>query len=263
MCVFMTTEYDVIPGLNAEQLRDIVDSGPTALFATISGAHLYGFESPDSDVDLRGAFVAPLRDVLKLTPVEETLVIERIQDGIELDWVAHDIHKFMRLMPRRNGYVLEQLYSPLVVLGGPWLEELRELGQACVIRHLYHHYRGFTATQRKMLLKPDATVKAMLYAYRVLLTGIHVLRAGVIEANLSHLLIDHPLDGVDELIVRKRTGAEKQALKPADLMQHLPVLDRLEGEMEEAFKASTLPEEANNRPALDDYIVRARMALGT
>jgi hypothetical protein len=27
------------------------------LFATISGAHLYGFPSPDSDFDLRGAHV--------------------------------------------------------------------------------------------------------------------------------------------------------------------------------------------------------------
>jgi len=30
------------------------------LFATVSGAHLYGFPSPDSDYDLRGAHVAPV-----------------------------------------------------------------------------------------------------------------------------------------------------------------------------------------------------------
>jgi len=34
------------------------------LFATISGAHLYGFPSPDSDFDLRGAHVLPL-DLVK------------------------------------------------------------------------------------------------------------------------------------------------------------------------------------------------------
>jgi len=254
---------DELAGLNPSQLQAIVGSGPTALFATVSGAHLYGFESPDSDVDLRGAFVAPLREALRITPFEETLVIERIQDGIELDWVAHDVHKFVRLMPRRNGYVLEQLYSPLVVLGGPWLEELRALGEGCIIRHLYHHYRGFTATQRKLLLKPDATVKAMLYAYRVLLTGVHLLRAGVIEANLTNLLADHPVDGVADLIARKRSGAEKQLLAGDDRAHHFPTLDRLEAEMLEAFKGSKLPEEVTNRPALDDYVVRARMELGT
>ena len=29
------------------------------LFATISGAHLYGFPSPHSDYDLRGAHILP------------------------------------------------------------------------------------------------------------------------------------------------------------------------------------------------------------
>jgi hypothetical protein len=29
------------------------------LFATVSGAHLYGFPSPDSDWDLRGVHVLP------------------------------------------------------------------------------------------------------------------------------------------------------------------------------------------------------------
>jgi uncharacterized protein len=31
------------------------------LFVTMSGAHLYGFESADSDYDLRGAHVTPVR----------------------------------------------------------------------------------------------------------------------------------------------------------------------------------------------------------
>ena len=28
------------------------------LYAVVSGAHLYGFESPDSDIDIRGSFIA-------------------------------------------------------------------------------------------------------------------------------------------------------------------------------------------------------------
>ena len=36
------------------------------LFATISGAHLYGFPWPDSDYDLRGAHVLPLEAVVGL-----------------------------------------------------------------------------------------------------------------------------------------------------------------------------------------------------
>ena len=50
------------------RLHHIVAAQPyPLLFATISGAHLYGFPSPDSDFDLRGAHVLPLEKVLAST----------------------------------------------------------------------------------------------------------------------------------------------------------------------------------------------------
>jgi predicted nucleotidyltransferase len=161
--------------LDFDLLLDIVKSGPRPLFATVSGAHLYGFPSLDIDVDLRGAFVLPVPELLRLDHPEETITITQVGAGLEIDWVAHDLRKFARLMTRRNGYVLEQLYSPLVVYGGQWLDELRAIGRGCIIRHLYHHYRGFANTQLKLLAGPSPTVKELLHAYRVLLTGIHVL----------------------------------------------------------------------------------------
>ena len=95
--------------------RQIARRGPPPVFATISGAHLYGFASPDSDVDLRGAFLLPAADLLGLRPPSETIAIEDATT-IDLDWVAHDLRKIARLMTNHNGYVLEQLYSPLVVI---------------------------------------------------------------------------------------------------------------------------------------------------
>jgi predicted nucleotidyltransferase len=132
-------------------LRQVLSQGPRPLFATISGAHLYGFDSADSDYDLRGAFVAPLSQVLRLRAPDETIAILEVRDGLELDWVAHDVSKFARLMTKRNGYVLEQLFSPLVVHGGIWLDELRAIGEGCVIRHLHHHYDGFASNQLALL----------------------------------------------------------------------------------------------------------------
>ena len=35
---------------------------------------------------------------------------------IDLDWVAHDLRKFARMLTQHNGYALEQLFSPLVVV---------------------------------------------------------------------------------------------------------------------------------------------------
>lgn len=158
------------------------------LFATVSGAHLYGFPSPDSDYDLRGAHVLPVEDVVGLAEPRETIEFSGVRDGIEMDLVTHDARKFFELMLKRNGYVLEQLYSPLVVRTSPEHEELKRLGRGCLTRYHSHHYLGFAATQWKLFEKEQPRrVKPLLYVYRVLLTGIHLMRSGEIEANLVTL----------------------------------------------------------------------------
>src|SRR5258708_9694392 len=97
------------------RLHRIVAAQPyPLLFATISGAHLYGFPSPDSDYDLRGAHVLPSREVVGLETGPETIEVSRTQDGLDLDLVTHDVKKFFTLLLKKNGYLLEQLCSPLV-----------------------------------------------------------------------------------------------------------------------------------------------------
>src|SRR5262245_57396601 len=162
------------------RLHRIVAAQPYPLvFATISGAHLYGFPSPDSDYDLRGAHVLPVREVIGLNAARETIEVGGIRDGLEMDLVTHDLKKFMGLMLKKNGYVLEQLYSPLTVVTSPGHEELKELGLGCVTRHHAHHYFGFAETQWKLFEKElSRRVKPLLYVYRVLLTGIHLMQTG-------------------------------------------------------------------------------------
>ena len=62
----------------------------------------------------------PLQTVLSLDDGQQTVEKEGIYDGLEIDLVTHDAAKFLGLMLKRNGYVLEQLLSPLVVLTRGW-----------------------------------------------------------------------------------------------------------------------------------------------
>src|SRR5690606_9381146 len=181
----------------------------------ISGAHLYGFASPDSDVDLRGAFLLSAEDLLSINPPTETITIED-NSTIELDWVAHDLRKFAKMMVSHNGYVMEQLYSPLVVVSTPLHEELMELGKGCITRPMVRHYQGFARGRRKRVHEPDPTVKHLLYAYRVFLSGIHLMETGRIEANLTSLNEAYRLAPIDELVQRKREGAEKMPLAASE-----------------------------------------------
>lgn len=241
-------------------LAEIARRGPPPVFAAISGAHLYGFASPDSDVDLRGAFMHPAAAMLGLHPPAETISIDD-QSVIDLDWVAHDLRKFARLMTNHNGYVLEQLYSPLVVVTSPAHEELRAIGRGCITRPTVRHYFGFAKGRRKRLGEPNPTVKHLLYAYRVLLTGIHLMQTGEVIANIEVLNDRFAVPEIAELVARKRAGAEKMPLGPAELDAHAVLLDRLEAQLQAAHESSALPDEVQTAPELEDFVVRLR--LGT
>jgi predicted nucleotidyltransferase len=241
-------------------LENVIRSQPyPLLFITISGAHLYGFPSPDSDYDLRGVHLLPARDMLGLHTGRETIESSGIRDGLELDLVTHDARKFFLLMLKKNGYVLEQLYSPLVLHTTPEHEELKEIGRRCVTRFHAYHYFGFGETQWKLFEKEQPRrVKPLLYVYRVLLTGIHLMRTGEVEANLLKLNEDFQLPYVDDLVRRKLAGPEQSALPDTDVERHRSEYERLRVELQSAFESSSLPEIPSAQPQLNDLLLRLR-----
>lgn len=234
------------------------------LFVTVSGAHLYGFASPDSDWDLRGVHALPLEDVLGLDEGRETVEVSKLRDGCEVDLVTHDVKKFFGLLLKRNGYVLEQLCSPLVVRTSPEHAEAVALVPGLLTKHHAHHYLGFARTQWALFAKESPPrVKPLLYVYRVLLTGLHLMRAGEVEANLERLtsIGDARLPQVPDLLARKRSGPEKGTLEAADLTFHEAEVKRLTAALEEAMTTTALPDapRPEARAALNDLLVQVRL----
>ncbi len=244
-----------------EPLREIAASQPyPLLFATISGAHLYGFPSPDSDYDLRGVHILSVREVVGLDPGQETLEVSEVRNGLELDLVTHDVKKFFLLLLKKNGYVLEQLYSPLVVHTTLEHEELKAIASGCITHHHSHHYLGFAKTQWGLFEKErPGRVKPLLYTFRVLLTGIHLMRTGQVEANLVRLNEIYKLPYIPDLIQRKLAGAEQASLEDADMAFYRGEYERLRQVLEDAHEASQLPEAPTSRAALNDLLIRVRV----
>lgn len=241
--------------------RQVEEHPYPLLFATISGAHLYGFPSPDSDFDLRGVHLLPLHEVVGLRTGPETVERSGLRDGLEIDLVTHDARKFFSLLLRKNGYVLEQVLSPLVVHATPEHGELKDIARECVTRHHVYHYLGFAATQWSLFEKETPPrVKPLLYVYRVLLTGIHLMQTGEVEANLVRLNEVARLPYLDDLIQRKITGAEKEPLTEANVDFHRGEYERLRTQLQEARETSLLPEAPGGKEALHDLLVRLRLA---
>ncbi len=215
------------------RLQGHIDGHPFPLvFVTISGAHLYGFASPDSDFDLRGVHLLPLEQVVGIKPGMETVEKSGIYDGLEIDLVTHDARKFFGLLLRKNGYVMEQVLSPLVLHTTPEHEELKAVAADCLTRHHAHHYLGFAETQWKLFQKDNPPkVKPLFYVYRVLLTGIHLMQTGEVEANLGRLNEWAGLSYLPELIERKKVGSERERLTQVDIAFHRNEYERLRAEL--------------------------------
>ncbi|MCZ0989952.1 nucleotidyltransferase domain-containing protein [Streptomyces diastatochromogenes] len=248
----------MIDDLDLDLAPVIAEQPDPLLFATVSGAHLYGFPSQDSDLDLRGAHLLPTADLVGLREPEETRSRAWVRFGVEMDLVTHDVRKFVRLMLRRNGYVLEQLLSPLVAHTTEEHRELIALVPGVLTGHHAHHYRGFAVTQWRLFEK-TGELKPLLYTFRVLLTGVHLMRSGEVQAHLPTLLEQVDAPGyLPELIAAKAehehgTTDIEHARVEADV-------ERLHAVLDAAQAASALPDAPSAHDALHDFVVRVRRA---
>jgi predicted nucleotidyltransferase len=246
-----------------ERLAETVATQPHPLvFVTVSGAHLYGFPSPDSDYDLRGVHVLPGCEISGLRPLKETLEAKGDRDGLEVDLVTYDAKKFCQGLFKKDGNLLEQVYSPLVLCTTPAHDELKVIARDCVTHNHVHHYLGFANSQWQLFQREQPRrVKPLLYVFRVLLTGIHLMRTGEVESNLTRLTERYPLPYVPDLVAAKLAGPERATLAAADVPFYEAEYERLRRDLEEASRHSTLPEGPAAFDALEEWLVRVRVGM--
>lgn len=175
-----------------------------------------------------------------------------------MDLVTHDLRKFVRLMLNRNGYVLEQLLSPLVVHTTPAHEELIALAPGVLTSHHAHHYRGFANTQWRLFEKA-AELKPLLYAFRALLTGIHLMRSGTVQAHLPTLLAEVPeAPPYLAALIEAKAAAEHGGYEGPAVGGVRADFEALHAVLDGARSASALPEHGSAYDALDEFVVRRR-----
>lgn len=224
----------------------------------LSGAHAYGFPSPDSDLDLKAIHVANTADLLGFEVPAPTVDRAEIVDGVEIDYTSNELSHALAGILGGNGNFVERVLGRMTAHSSTLLDDLCPLVRRSLSRRVHRHYRGFALNQLRFAEK-EPTAKKLLYVLRTALTGVHLLETGELEADVTRLLDAYGLDDAWALVERKRAG-ERVGIDPELLASYKPRVDALLARLDASVERSPLPDEPPNEAELREWLLAVRKA---
>lgn len=232
----------------------------THVVVSLSGAHAYGFPSPDSDLDLKAVHAEPAARLLGLRPPDSSPSRMEVVDGVEVDYSSNELGPVLSALLAGNGNYFERFLGAQTVVAGPGFDELRVLSQAALSKKVYRHYSGFARGQVREWEKSGfKSAKKLLYVLRTTLTGTHLLLTGEMQIDVTKLLDRYGFAQARELVEAKKRG-EKSELAPEVAERWKASLDSAFQGLDRALASSKLPDECPNADALDAWLVKFRLA---
>jgi uncharacterized protein len=222
----------------------------------LSGAHAYGFPSPDSDLDLKAIHIARTADLLGFEVPPPTVDRAEIVDGVEIDYTSNELSHALAGILKGNGNFLERVLGRMVAHASPLLRDIRPLALRSLSRRVHRHYRGFALNQLRFAEK-GPTAKKLLYVLRTSLTGIHLLERGELEADVTRLFETYGIADAMSLVERKRSG-ERVGIDPELLAVWRPRIDALFARLDASHARSPLPADPPNEGELREWLLSVR-----
>ena len=187
------------------------------LYACESGSRAWGFESQDSDYDIRFLYVRN---------VEDYITVEAPRDVIEIpaddvwDMNGWDLAKALKLLVKGNSNLLEWLRSPIQYIENPqFCQALLDLAKNSVsFKKLFYCYLGMARSNYREYLKGNEVwIKKYLYVLRPLL-ACHWIehKQDLPPVRFEELVLfasnDFPYlnKPIEELLILKSGGLEKE-----------------------------------------------------
>ncbi len=196
------------------------------IYGLESGSRAWGFESQNSDYDVR---------FLYIRPVDWYLCIEKRSDVLELgtscdiDLSGWDLRKSLLFLRQSHPVLLEWLRSPVVYIEqSEVVQRMREIGEEFFApRASVHHYIGWAERTLHRYFQPsDLAAKRYFYVMRPILCCRWIQTiGGQPPLRMQALLaaIEMPAEAklaVGDLIDRKQAGYE------LDSVGRVPILDQ-------------------------------------
>lgn len=186
----------------------------TILWACESGSRAWGFESTDSDYDVRFIYIRRPEDYLRVSKLRDVIEVP-ISD--ELDISGWDLSKALGLLRKSNPPLLEWLQSPIVYseFDGFKKSFWNLANEYFCPRSCMYHYMSMADRNRRSYLETELIrLKRYFYMLRPVLACQWLLtRSEVVPMKFSTLVDELVPPGdvknsIDKLVKKKREGVE-------------------------------------------------------
>jgi uncharacterized protein len=203
------------------------------MFISCVGSHMWGMQSPESDIDLVMIYIAPTRAILRGDRISLTVRQQITTLGGEIyDTLGWEIGHLINQLIKGNVNAIWYATSPLVIKPSNIQEELSALVQANLCRQTYHSIKGMAESQIKSEEKPAENPKIAGKGYR---TALRTLNFGIELLSEGRICFAPVL---------RTPGAEQ-------------VMEKVR-RLEEAYAASPLPDRPDEN-AFREFLLRLRL----
>ena len=183
------------------------------LYAVESGSRAWGFESTDSDFDIRFIYVHTKNWYLNILPKRDVIEYPIVDD---YDFSGWDLRKTFFLLNKSNPVLFEWLKSPIIYFKDVYFYDIMgELSKIYFspISSIYHYRHMADGNFRQYLQTDDVKIKKYFYVLRPILACLWIEKfkesPPVEFEKLLTLIQDKELlEKINELLLKKKSGIE-------------------------------------------------------
>jgi predicted nucleotidyltransferase len=195
------------------------------LYAVESGSRAWGFESSDSDYDIRFIYAHHKNWYLNILPKRDVIEYPIID---EFDYSGWDLRKALFLMNKSNPVFFEWLKSPIVYYKDDYsyniMEQLAK-NYFSPISSTYHYLHMANGNYRQYLLADEVKIKKYFYVLRPILACMWIENYKEsppmeFEKLLTQITDKALLDKITGLLEKKKSGIELDLEPKIEIINH-------------------------------------------
>jgi predicted nucleotidyltransferase len=204
---------DIIEIVNKKLIEIEEKHKVKVLYAVESGSRAWGFESLDSDYDIRFVYAHKKNWYLNILPKRDVIEYPIVND---FDYSGWDLRKTMFLLNKSNPVLFEWLKSPIVYYKENYFVDIMvELSKLYFspVSSIYHYLHMANRHFRQYLQNNDVKIKKYFYVLRAIMSCMWIenfKESPPIEFEKLLVQINDKelLDKIYELLNRKKSGIE-------------------------------------------------------